>query len=562
MAGAPLDDHRLRGLIAAGRGLVAQLDLEVVLDRLLGTASELTSARYAALGVLDERRRELERFATRGVDAATEREIGSLPRGRGILGVLIDDPRPLRLADLRTDPRSYGVPAGHPPMRSFLGVPILVRGEAWGNLYLSEKEGGAEFDEADEETVVILAEWAAIAIDNARLYRRVERRRDELERAVQGLEATTAIARAVGGETRLDRVLELIVKRGRALVEARALVILLQEGGDLLLAAGAGDFDGEALGRRLREEGTTWGEVRRSGRAERIADVPSRLRISAERLGVREAATALLVPLSFRGRGLGVLAAFDRLTRDPAFGDDEEHLMAAFAASAATAVATAKSVQRERLRESLEAAERERRRWARELHDETLQGLGALRVLLASALRRGDPAGLQDAVRDSIEQAGREIGALRALISDLRPAALDELGLAPAIESLADRVAAAEDLMIDSDVRLARRLTPELETIVYRVVQESLTNVTKHAGARRVAISVAEDAGLVAIEVRDDGRGFDADERRAGFGLIGMQERCALAGGELELVSSPGAGTTVRASLPAPTDAGRAADTA
>lgn len=562
MAGAPLDDHRLRALLAAGRGLVAELDLEVVLDRLLETARELTSARYAALGVLDERRNELERFLTRGVDAATQREIGSPPRGRGILGALIADPRPLRIADLRTDPRSYGVPAGHPPMRTFLGVPILVRGEAWGNLYLAEKDGGAEFDGADEETVVILAEWAAIAIDNARLYQDVEQRRDELQRAVHGLEATTAIARAVGGETRLERVLELIVKRGRALVDARAVVILLLEGDDLVMAAGAGRFDRDALGRRLPEDGTIWGQVRRSGRAERIADIPSRLRISAGRLGVSDARTGLLVPLTFRGTGLGVLAAFDRTTGDPAFGDDQQELMDAFAASAATAVATAKSVQRERLRESLEAAERERRRWARELHDETLQGIGGLRVLLASALRRADYAGLQEAVRDSIEEAAREIEALRALISDLRPAALDELGLAPAIESLCDRVAAVEGLEIERRMSLRRRLSPELETTVYRVVQESLTNAVKHARAEHVTVAVVEEGTRVAIEVRDDGSGFDPHAAHGGFGLVGMRERCTLAGGELEVVSAPGRGTSVRAELPSGRELRTAARTA
>ncbi len=561
MTSGPLDDHRLTRLIAAGRSLVAQLDLERVLAQLLETARELTGARYAALGVLDERRRELERFVTSGVDPATERAIGEPPRGRGILGVLIDDPRPLRLTDLTAHPRSYGVPAGHPPMHSFLGVPILARGEAWGNLYLAEKEGDAAFDAADEETVIILAEWAAIAIDNARLHQSVERRRDELERAVHGLEATTAIARAVGGETRLERVLELIVKRGRALVEARALVILLEEGEDLVLAAGAGRFDPHALGRRLREDGTTWGEVCRSGRAERIADVPSRLRISADRLGVSDARTALLVPLAFRGRMLGVLAAFDRLTSDPAFRGDDERLMLAFAAIAATAVATAKTVEQARLRDSLDAAEQERRRWARELHDETLQGLGALRVLLSSALRRADPAGLEAAVRESVAQVGREIDALRTLIAELRPAALDELGLPPAIASLTDRAGTAEGLAIDREVCLDGRLAPELETTIYRVVQEALTNAAKHAGADGVAIAVAEHDGRVTIEVRDDGAGFDPAARAGGFGLIGMQERCTLAGGELEVVSAPGRGTVVRASLPARPAARRASGT-
>ena len=207
-----------------GRALVAELDLERLLHRVLEVAQELTGARYAALGVLDDRRERLERFLTIGIDEATHNAIGELPRGHGILGVLISDPRPLRLSDVGEHPQSYGFPLEHPPMHSFLGVPILVRGQAFGNLYLTEKAGG-EFDEADEEAVVVLAEWAAIAIENARLYRDVRGRRDELERAVTTLETTTAIARAVGGETDLQRILELIAKRGRALVAARAIVI-------------------------------------------------------------------------------------------------------------------------------------------------------------------------------------------------------------------------------------------------------------------------------------------------------------------------------------------------
>src|SRR3712207_4037726 len=176
MAGAwpsALDEPQLRRLLRAGRALVARLDLDALLDELLAVAREITGARYAALGVLDEPRRELERFIVSGVDAETHRAIGDLPRGRGILGVLIDDPRPLRLAHVGDDPRSYGFPPGHPRMDTFLGVPVVIRGEAWGNLYLTEKQGGGAFTDADEEAIVVLAEWAAIAVENARLYQGV-----------------------------------------------------------------------------------------------------------------------------------------------------------------------------------------------------------------------------------------------------------------------------------------------------------------------------------------------------------------------------------------------------
>ncbi|HEX5620911.1 MAG TPA: GAF domain-containing protein, partial [Solirubrobacteraceae bacterium] len=235
-----LDQRRLAALLAAGRGLVAQLQLDAVLEELLRVACELTGARYAALGVLDDDRQSLARFVTRGIDAETHAAIGDLPRGRGVLGELIRDPRPLRLADVNRHPASFGFPVHHPPMRTFLGVPVVIRGEPWGNLYLTEKDAG-EFDAADEETAVVLADWAAIAVENARLYEDAGERRDEAEHAVRRLEAAMVIARAVGSETDIDRVLELVVKRGRALVDARSVVLLLAEHGDLHLAAAAGE---------------------------------------------------------------------------------------------------------------------------------------------------------------------------------------------------------------------------------------------------------------------------------------------------------------------------------
>ena len=529
------DERRLARLIEAGRGLLSELDLETVLDRLLETAADLTGARYAALGILDDERRELDRFLTRGIDDETHRVIGDLPRGRGLLGVLIDEPRPLRLDDVGDHPRSYGFPPGHPPMRTFLGVPILIRGQAWGNLYLTEKAGGEPFAIEDEEAVIVLADWAAIAIDNARLYRDVAARREELERAVRGLQATAAIARAVGGETDLERILELVVKRARALVEAHDVLIMLRDGEDLVIAAGAGHVTiGE--GARLPLSGSTAGEVLADGRPRRIADAARELQIPPEDLGVGHASTALLVPLIYRGQGLGVLTAFDRLAGDGAFTRDDEQLLEAFAVQAATAVATAKSVEADRRRRSLAAAEAERHRWARELHDETLQALGGLRVLLSSAARLDDADAMRAAMREAADQLKGDIESLRSLIAELRPPALDQLGLAPALTSLAQRTGAGGELDVRTDVALPkdRRLAPELETTVYRIVQESLTNVVKHARAGSVDIAVRSDGEQIEISVTDDGVGFDPDGAAAtGFGVIGMRERVELAGGEL-----------------------------
>jgi len=541
-----LDAPRLQRLIGVGRSLVSELDLATLFDRVLETAVEITDARFAAVGILDDRREVLAQFITRGVDAATHRAIGDLPRGRGILGVLINDATPLRLDDLSAHPASYGFPPGHPPMTSFLGVPVIVRGQVWGNLYLTEKAGG--FDADDEEAVGVLAAWAGIAIENARLFTAAGARREELERAVRGFEATASIARAVGGETDLDRVLELITKRGRALVDARAVVILLRDGAELVMAAAAGDGTIE-IGSRVLITASTTGEVLESRLSRRLADL-AELRLPVQALGVGEAQTAIFVPLVYRGQGVGVLAAFDRLSGTAEFTDDDEDLLKAFAASAATAVGTAQSVEADRLRRSMQAAEAERRRWARELHDETLQGLAALKVLLGGASRLEDPERMRQAMSAAGEHVGREIDNLRAIITELRPAALDRLGLVPALTTLAQRTAGRVGLEIDTDLpdSAARRLPPDIETTVYRIAQEALTNVAKHAGATRARLALRISNGTVELDVADDGAGFDPDAPSAGFGVMGMRERVELAGGTLAIERS-GGWTHVRARL-------------
>jgi two-component system, NarL family, sensor histidine kinase DevS len=543
----------IRRLLDVGRMLMGDLDFAAVLERVLETARELTGARYAALGILNERRSELEQFLTSGIDEQTHRAIGLLPRGRGVLGALIEHPEPLRLDDVGQHPSSYGFPAGHPPMGSFLGVPVLIRGEAWGNLYLTEKAGGS-FTERDEEAAVILADWAAIAIDNARMFETSERRREKAEKAIHGLEATRDVAVAIGGEISLEHVLELIVKRGRALIGARSLVIMLREGEELVVQASAGHAT-ETRGVRLPIADSTSGQVLLRREAERITDVPTRLRIAPSAFGVSDAQTALLVPMIHRGEGVGVLAAFDRGVGGSVFGEDDEQLLQTFAASAATAVALAQSVQSDQLRSSLAAADAERRHWARELHDETLQSLGGLRVLLSSALRSGEPERGEGAMRQAVEQIEHEIANLRAIIAELRPAALDELGLGTAIEALLDRHREQSDFALDAELLLPdpaigeERLEPDLETAVYRMVQEALTNVAKHACAEHVHVAVGAAEGELRIEVHDDGIGFSPVSVDAGFGLAGMRERAALAGGTLSLESSA-EGTVLTACLP------------
>jgi signal transduction histidine kinase len=323
-------------------------------------------------------------------------------------------------------------------------------------------------------------------------------------------------------------------------------VIVLEQEGELVFAAGAGDLPSGVHGQRMPIEGTVTGRVLRSQRAERVVDARSVLSSSQGLLGL-DVDTAMLVPLAFRGRSVGVLAAFDHLGVEAMFDDEDERLLGAFAASAATAVATGRSVEEQRLRQSIEASEHERRRWARELHDETLQSLAGLRVGLSTALRGNEPE-LRAAVEGAVENVGEEIANLRTLIVELRPAALDEYGAGAAIESLAERTAGRQGIAIDVHAELARH-SPELESTVYRLVQEALTNAVRHAGASHVGIRVTEDERFLHVAVSDDGSGFDPAAEAAGFGLLGMRERVALAAGEFAIETGPG-GTTVRARLP------------
>ena len=551
-------DRATQGILDVARSVLVELDLDAVLDRVLNAAQELTGARYAAVGVLNQDRTELARFLTRGIDAAAHEAIGSLPRGRGVLGVLISDAKPLRLDDVGEHPRSYGFPHAHPEMTSFLGVPILIDGEPFGNLYLTEKAGDAPFSEEDEHAVLVLADFAGVAIDHAQRYTGAREKHEDLSRTVAALEATTQIARAVGGETDPDVVLGLVAKRGRALVSARTLLIELRRESELEVAAGAGELPDGLIGARVQLADTVALQAMRTRRVQRLSDELNRARFDEHGLGHLglEARDGIVVPLIFRAEAYGVLVAVDREGDRPGFSAEDEMLLQSFAISAATAVATAQSVTAERHRQRLAAAEAERHRWARELHDDTLQSLSAVRIGLATARRLHTEQELVEAVGAAIEQLEDAISNLRALITDLRPAALDELGVKAAVEALSERTD-RYGIEIDVDVELSfeqgsspTRLTVELETALYRIVQEALTNAIKHGHAKRAVVEIREGPAYVELSVRDDGRGFDTGAETSGFGLLGMRERVALLGGTLDIRSSEGAGTTIAAQFP------------
>ena len=546
MAAAP-NETRLRALFDAALALNSELSLDALLQKLVESAGALTEARYAALGVIDEAGAALEHFVTTGIDPETKAAIGDLPRGRGILGVLIREATPLRLHELGQDPRSVGFPPNHPPMKTFLGVPVILRGVAYGNLYLTEKAGGADFTDSDEELVTLLAAQAAVAIENARLY-------ESATRWSRQLEFLHEVVRSIAEETDLERLLELVCRRLRELIGARLTLIgLPTPSGELRIAAV--DGEGEAalglLDHRLsgHSKSSRVLERRQSARVDSILDDPEVDQEEARRMGVR---TGLYVPLVARGRAIGIVAVHDKAGKEARFSEADLRLAEIFAARAAVAVDLSERVARDTVRRVIEAQALERRRLARELHDETGQALTSILLGLRgirAARNATEAEQVETELRDIVVQALQDV---RSLAVELRPTALDDFGLVPALERLAETFGERSGIATVVEPHLgAERLPAEAETALYRLVQEALTNVVKHAEASQVSIVLTRRDGGVTALIEDDGHGFDVDQvDSAALGLVGMRERLALLGGTLAIESPPGEGTTIAAYLP------------
>ena len=542
------NESRFHALFAASLALNAELSLDALLQKLVDTSAELTGAQYAALGVIDETGLALERFITMGMDEAQEAAIGTLPHGRGILGVLIRNATALRLDKLGDDPRAVGFPPNHPAMSTFLGVPVMLRGIAYGNLYLTEKADGAPFTNDDEEIVQLLAAQAAVAIENARLY-------EYSKRWSRQLESLHDVMRTLVEEIDLEKLLELVCARLRELIGARVALIALPlaPGGDLRIAAvdtedgRRVELGGYPLSRTHSKSGRVF-ERRQSARVDSVLEDPEIDQEEARRIGAR---TGIYVPLVARGQAIGVIAVHDKLGADARFSNEDLRLAEIFAARAAVAVSLSERVARDTLRRVVEAQELERRRLARELHDETGQALTSILLGVKAIRASGDPAEAERAEADVRAQVVQALQDVRALAVELRPSALDDFGLVPALERLAETFQARSGLETLVQANLDGRLPPEIETVLYRVVQEALTNIVKHAGAEHVSIVVRSRDKSVAATIDDDGRGFASEDvRTEALGLLGMRERLALVGGTLEVESSRESGTTIAALVP------------
>jgi signal transduction histidine kinase len=531
---------RTHGLLEAVVAIGSHLDLETVLRQIVEAAVELVSARYGALGVIGEGGR-LAEFVPVGLDESQIARIHHWPEGRGLLGELISHPQPLRLRDIAADPRSSGFPDGHPPMRSFLGVPVRIRDEVYGNLYLTEKRGG-EFDEEDEALALALATAAGVAIENARLYA-------DARRQQQWLRATAEVTGRLLSGDQPGTVLELVARQALEMSGADLVVLALPTGnrGTLMIEHAYGDGAAGALGLVLQAERSASGIVMASGKPLAVADFSSDQRVAQVAREHMPLGPAVLVPLGPAGDVRGVLTAGRRRGALPLPADAVDMLIT-FAAQAGIGLELAEhrsDAQRLALSE-------DRDRIARDLHDLVIQRLFATGMSLQGTTALiGDPE-----VADRVEKA---VDALDETIREIRSAifSLQSRGEAEPAR-LRTRILGVVDEMTDSlgfapALRLAgpldSRVPGALADQLLAALREALANAAKHAQASRVDIAVEAGPDLV-LTVRDDGAGMGGATRRSG--LANLSERAAESGGTMRVTAADGGGTELQWRVPLP----------
>jgi signal transduction histidine kinase len=533
---------RLQALLHAVVSIGSQLDLTAVLNRIVETAAELADARYAALGVLDPSgESRLSQFVTVGIGDELRAEIGDLPHGRGVLGVLIKEPRAIRLPDLAKHPQSYGFPPNHPPMHTFLGVPISVRGEAFGNLYLTEKRGGGEFTEADEQVVLALASAAGLAVQNARLYEQAQQRQ-------QWLEAASSIQTRLLGGAAPAEVLPDLVAAARQLADADLAYLALPHGdGTLRVEAADGAGADSLLGGTIGPESLA-ADVMRDGVPLTVLNAQAEPRIWSRLLQAADVGPALYLPLGAAEAAVGTLVV-GRLAGRPAFGPETLRLVDTFAGQAAIALRLgAAAADREQL-----AVLGDRDRIARDLHDLVIQRLFATGMALEGAVRGMQPPEKVERVRQAVDDLDATIKEIRTSIFALQqPAPHAGEGVR---QSVLQAVGAARaSLGFEPDVVFhgaVDTLVPAaIAEQMLAVLREALSNVARHAAATSASVSITADPAEVELVVTDNGKGLPTSGRRSG--LANLARRASDLGGEFSAAAGASSGTDVRWRVPLP----------
>ncbi|MQA07674.1 MAG: GAF domain-containing protein [Pseudonocardiaceae bacterium] len=535
-------DGLLEAVLAVGSGL----ELDATLRRIVHAATELVDAQYGALGVFADDG-SLAEFIYVGIDDETRNQIGHLPEGRGLLGLVIDEAKPLRLEDLSTHPASAGFPENHPPMRSFLGVPVRVRDDVFGNLYLTQKKNGVQFTEDDEVVVHALAAAAGIAIENAHLYEQA-RRREQL------LEATGEITTELLAGTDPEEALYLIANRALELTEADVTIIALpnwdefagdddvaEESSELIVRVSAG-LDGEIpTGASIPVDSSVVGSVYRDRTPRSVQDLTLHSMSSLpNRLG-----PALVLPMRTGDTISGVLIAA-RKVGTPAFHPAALPVVASFAGQAALALELAD--KQRKARELDVFADRDR--IARDLHDHVIQRLFAVGLALQGTHRRVKAPELQRRLSDSIDQLHEIVHEIRTAIFDLHGGVEGTARLRKKLhEAIAELTA---ETSLESTVRMTGPLgvvPAELAENAEAVVREAISNVVQHAGARSLTITVSVDDDLV-VDVTDDGVGIPDAVARSG--LVNAERRATELRGTLSTRARPSGGTQLVWSVPLP----------
>jgi signal transduction histidine kinase len=566
MAPAPAEHNKLAEVVEAGIAIARGLDLDETLQAVVDAATRVTRARYSALGVLGPDRR-ITSFITAGLDDEQRRLLGAAPTGRGVLGVLIDEARPLRLHDLSDDPRSVGFPPNHPPMRSFIGVPVAGRGEVYGNLYLTEAPSG-DFTDEDERVVLLLAGMAAVAIENARLYQDSEQQAEQARRSAEARVALIGAAAAVLNQQDVLEALRLVAREAVRLLRVRLVAVAVpDEFAGLIRYEVAEGPAAESFETSPVPLGDSFaGSVLLAGVAIHV-DGRETSAIgsfaSARRLDGHD---VIAQPVLVGDDPAAVLLAADR-EDGIVLGSDDEELLAVLATFAAIAIRTSRWLARERARAEalarlrqtqadaeseretlsrvIETQERERRRIAQDLHDRTASGLTS--VLFA--LRRVERDVTDEAQREQLGEARAGVAAaiedVRDLIADLRPKVLDDFGLAPALERLCETIGRRSGIAVRPELGEGLdELPPDIATATYRIVQEALANVVRHAGAKAAVVAASIVGDKLVVTVEDDGCGFGPGT--LGYGIEGMIERARMVAGRLDLESPEGGGGRIR----------------
>lgn len=529
----------VRALLEAVVSIGRELELETVLRRIVEAATTLVEARYGALGVIGEDG-QLAQFVPVGI---TEDEVAAIeewPHGRGLLGLLIKEPQPLRLDDIHSHPESYGFPPGHPPMRSFLGVPIRVRDEVFGNLYLTEKAGGRSFDEQDEMIVNALATAAGIAVENARLF-------EETRRRETWLDASAELTRSLLSGTDPQGALTLLTTRAREMSDADMAAVVIPVGSGTTLRAVAVDGVGhdDLAGLELPVAGTLAGSVFTAGEAQAVTDFRGAPH-EAPLVSRFPNGPTLLVPLGVDDSVRGVLLVGKSRGRSP-FPPAALRMLTAFAAQAAVVLELA-DARREAERYGLID---DRARIARDLHDVVIQRLFAAAMTLTSVARIIDQPeaakrvqtavdGLDDTIRQirstifalqTTQEAGE--GGMRARVMSIVQAVSEQLGFAPGVQMTGLLDTAVPDKVIDQAMA---------------VLQEGLSNVVRHARASRVDVVVDLRDEWLLLQIRDNGVGIPDEGHRSG--LDNLARRAASLGGTFEVHRGAESGTVLEWRVP------------